>query len=44
MGGQIADLLAVDNNADGRLETFVRGFDDGLWHVWQTVPSNGWNN
>jgi hypothetical protein len=22
---------------------FVRGFDNGLWHVWQTAPNNGWN-
>ena len=43
MGGGIADLLAANQNADGRLEVFVRGFDNGLWRVWRTAPNNGWN-
>jgi hypothetical protein len=30
-------------NADGRLEVFVRGTDDALWHNWQTAPTNGWS-
>jgi hypothetical protein len=33
-------LLASDptvaENADGRLEVFVRGDDGALWHIWQT--------
>ena len=29
-------------NADGRLEVFVRGADNALWHIWQTAPNNGW--
>ena len=28
-------------NSDGRLEVFVRGTDDALWHIWQTVPHGG---
>ena len=31
------------SNADGRLEVFVRGTDDALWHMWQTAPNNGWS-
>jgi hypothetical protein len=30
-------------NADGRLEVFVRGTDNGVWHRWQTLPGNGWS-
>jgi len=28
-------------NDDGRLELFVRGKDNTLWHKWQTAPSAG---
>ncbi len=31
-------------NADGRVEVFVRGDDNALWHIWQTAPNNGWSN
>jgi hypothetical protein len=34
---------AVGQNLDGRLEVFVRGMDNALWHRWQTAPSNGWS-
>ena len=27
---------AAGENADGRLEAFVVGSDNGLWHRWQT--------
>ncbi len=30
-------------NADGRLEAFIRGNDNALWHLWQTAPSSGWS-
>jgi hypothetical protein len=33
----------VSRNADGRLEVFVRGTDNALWHKWQTSPNNGWS-
>jgi hypothetical protein len=31
---------SVVANADGRLEVFVRGTDNGVWHNWQTAPSS----
>jgi acylphosphatase len=30
-------------NGDGRLEVFVRGDDNAVWHIWQTAPNNGWS-
>ena len=42
LGGVIFSSV-VDNNADGRLEVFVRGTDGALWHIWQTAPNNGWS-
>jgi len=42
---QLADLdvCSVRQNADGRLEAFGVGTDNGLWHIWQTAPGNGWS-
>ncbi|CAN5728158.1 hypothetical protein BH09MYX1_BH09MYX1_40590 [soil metagenome] len=34
--------IAVASNQDGRMEVFVRGYDNALWHVWQLHPNNGW--
>jgi len=34
----------VAENADGRMEVFVRSTDWQLWHIWQTAPNNGWSN
>lgn len=34
---------AVAASADGRLELFVPGADQQLWHIWQTSPSGGWS-
>ncbi|MBZ5562351.1 MAG: hypothetical protein LAP13_08010 [Acidobacteriia bacterium] len=34
----------VGNNADGRIEVFVTGNDGGIYHIWQTSPSNGWGS
>src|SRR2546421_245315 len=34
----------VEKNKDGRLEVLVSGHDGALWHIWQTVPGNGWGN
>jgi hypothetical protein len=46
LGGTDLRDLAVARNADGRLEVFVRGGDDRIYHQWQTVPSStsfgGW--
>ncbi|MEO5835015.1 MAG: matrixin family metalloprotease [Nakamurella sp.] len=41
LGGLISDAVVADN-ADGRMEVFVRGGDNAVWHIWQTAPSNGW--
>lgn len=30
-------------SADGRLELFITGLDGNLWHIWETVASNGWS-
>ena len=43
-GGQLTSVPAVAANADGRLEAFGRGYDGGLYHVWQTAPNGGWSN
>ncbi|HEV8625586.1 MAG TPA: matrixin family metalloprotease [Acidimicrobiia bacterium] len=42
LGGTISDPV-VASNQDGRLEVFAKGADNGLWHIWQTAPSNGWS-
>jgi hypothetical protein len=34
---------AVAAGADGRLELFVVGNDETLWHMWQTAPNGGWS-
>ena len=34
----------VEKNKDGHLELLVSGHDGALWHIWQTVPGNGWGN
>jgi acylphosphatase len=33
----------VGNNGDGRIEVFATGADGGIYHIWQTAPSNGWS-
>ncbi len=40
---QLADLdvCSVHQDADGRLEAFGVGTDNGLWHIWPTAPGNG---
>lgn len=32
----------ASENADGRLEAFVIGSDNALWHIWQTKPGGTW--
>jgi hypothetical protein len=39
MPGQV-----VAASADNRLEVFAVGRDNNLWHIWQTLPNNGWSN
>jgi hypothetical protein len=33
----------VGTNADGRLEIFAVGHDNGLWQKWQVAPNNDWS-
>jgi hypothetical protein len=37
------ELCSVQQNADGRLEAFAVGTDNGLWHIWETTPNGGWS-
>jgi C1A family cysteine protease len=41
--GVLTSNIAVSRNADGRLEAFVRGTDNALWHNWQVQPNGGWS-
>ena len=34
---------AVGWNVSGKLEVFVRGSDDALWHKWQLTPGGNWS-
>jgi hypothetical protein len=34
---------AMAASADGRLELFICGDDNSLWHTWQVAPSGGWS-
>jgi len=40
---QLVTPPAVGPSADGRLELFLVGSDEALYHRWQTAPSNGWS-
>jgi M6 family metalloprotease-like protein len=44
LGGGLKGRPVVAQNADGRLEVFVRGMDDALWHIWHGGPNHGWSN
>ena len=39
LGGVLTSNITAGRNADGRLEVFVRGTDNALWHQWQTAPN-----
>ena len=43
-GASITSPPTVGKNKDGHLEVLVSGHDGALWHIWQTVPGNGWGN
>jgi len=43
LGGVLTSNIAVGKNADGRLEAFVRGTDNGLYHMWQDAPNGTWS-
>ncbi|MFB4305298.1 protein kinase [Actinomadura sp. GTD37] len=34
---------AAHHSADGRIEFFVRGADDRLWHLWQVARDGDWS-
>jgi hypothetical protein len=42
LGGWLTSDVAVGQNADGRLEVFMRGTDGGLHHKWQLSPGGVW--
>jgi hypothetical protein len=42
-GDGFVDHPVVGSSADGRLELFITGADGNIWHIWQTVASNGWS-
>src|SRR6266702_3205378 len=35
-------MPVVSQNQDGRLEAFVIGSDQALWHIWQVSPNGTW--
>jgi acylphosphatase len=34
----------VGSAANGRIEIFVQGSDDHVWHLWQTTPNGDWSD
>jgi hypothetical protein len=44
LGGQTSGTPIIGQNADGRLEIFMRGLDRGVYTKWQTAPNNGWSD
>jgi acylphosphatase len=46
LGGQWSSIPIVGRNQDGRLEIFIVGQSEKLYHRYQTSPnnSNGWND
>ena len=43
-GGGLTSRATAARNQDGRLEVFVRGTDNALWHKWQVAPNSGWSD
>ena len=39
----IAGECAADSAADGRIEIFVRGIKNHVWHLYQTTPNGDWS-
>jgi len=42
-GGVLTSDIAVGRNADGRMEVFVRGTDNAVWHKWQVARNGSWS-
>jgi acylphosphatase len=36
--------INVHENSDGRLEVFMAGSNNALWHIWQVAPNGTWSN
>jgi C1A family cysteine protease len=43
LGGTLTTRPVMGRNQDGRLEVFVRGTDNALWHIWQVAPNGTWS-
>jgi PASTA domain len=43
-GKRFTEHPVVAASADGRLELFLRGGDQNIYHAWQTSASNGWSD
>ena len=43
LSGNFPGKIAVAANADGRMQAFVRGGDNGLWTIAQTAPRGPWS-
>lgn len=39
---QFTGNLSIATNSDGRLEIFVRGTDNNIYHTWQTAANGDW--
>jgi hypothetical protein len=42
LGGRLSGDPVVAATADGRIEIFVRGTDNALWHIAQLMPNGEW--
>jgi hypothetical protein len=41
---QFVSPIQVEQNDDGRLEVFLAGSDNNVWHIWQRAINNGWGS
>jgi peptidoglycan hydrolase-like protein with peptidoglycan-binding domain len=44
LGGVLTSAVGVSSWAPGRLDTFVRGTDNALWHKWYQNGWSGWES
>jgi probable HAF family extracellular repeat protein len=43
LGGHFTGSPEIGVNVDGRLEAFIRGNDNALYHAWQVSPGGAWS-
>jgi hypothetical protein len=43
MDNGLGSKITSVRNEDGRLEVFVIGTDNQIWHTWQMAPNSGWS-